>query len=232
MNNDYNNLVSFWNKSFILNDETKEEILKMENVKDSWKDMSPSIKLNEALTLFNGKDNILDYGCGQGWASIVMAKNGIKNIYDCDVAENSIKLLDFYKELYDVKDNINSFVIDSNWIKTEDDNKYNGLYCSNVIDVIPLDMAKDIIKEASRIVKEGSTVIFSLNYYIDPAVMQNKGCEVENSQIYIDGVLRLNSLKDEECKDIFSKYFKFIKLSYFSWPGEEKETRRLFIMKK
>ncbi len=232
MNNDYNNLVSFWNKSFILNDETKEEILKMENVKDSWKDMSPSIKLNEALTLFNGKDNILDYGCGQGWASIVMAKNGIKNIYACDVAENSIKLLDFYKELYDVKDNINTFVIDSNWIKTEDNNKYNGLYCSNVIDVIPLDMAKDIIKEASRIVKEGSTVIFSLNYYIDPAVMQNKGCEVKNSQIYIDGVLRLNSLSDEEWKDIFSNYFKDIKLSYFSWPGEEKETRRLFIMKK
>ena len=230
MEKDYNDLVSFWNKSFILNDENKEEILKTEGIKDSWNELSPSPKLNEALKRFKGK--VLDYGCGNGWASIVMAKEGIKNIDACDVAINSIKLLDFYKELFDVKDSINAFVIDSNWIKNEKEEKYDVLYSSNVIDVVPFEMSKEIIREAARIVKTGSTVIFSLNYYIDPQYMKNKGCEVKNNQIYIENVLRLTSLTDEEWKNEFSKYFKNIKLSYFSWPGEEKEARRLFIMEK
>ena len=231
MEKDYNDLVSFWNKNFILNAENKKQILETEGVKDSWKEMSPSEKLTDALKRFNGKENVLDYGCGDGWASITMAKNGVKNINACDVAPNSIKLLEFYKELFDVK-NINGFVIDSNWIKNEEANKYDGFYCSNVIDVVPFEMSKEIIKEAAKITKTGATVIFSLNYYIDPAVMQNKGCEVKNNQIYIENVLRLTALTDEEWKNEFAKYFNDIELSYFSWPGEEKEARRLFIMTK
>ncbi len=232
MEKDYHDLVSFWNRSFILNDENKEEILKTEGIKDSWKELSPSDKLNDALKRFKGKEKILDYGCGNGWASIVMAKDGIKNIDACDVAINSIRLLDFYKELFDVKDAINSFAINSNWLGAQKEETYDGFYSSNVIDVVSLEMAKDIIKDAARITKKGAIVIFSLNYYIDPQIMQNKGCEVKNNQIYIDGVLRLTSLTDDEWKNEFAKYFNDIELSYFSWPGEQKESRRLFIMKK
>ena len=48
----------------------------------------------------------------------------------------------------------------------------------------------------------------------------------------MNGVLRLTSLSDEEWKDLFAPYFNVESLTYFSWPGEEKETRRLFVLKK
>ena len=230
MNDDYKNLTQFWNNSFILNDENKEEMKKEIDVEHDWKDFSPSSKLTEALGLF--KDNVLDYGCGNGWASIIMAKNGIKNIKACDVVPNSIKLLNFYKELFNVSNEIEASLIDSNWLSKEETNKYDGVFCSNVIDVLPLEMSKEIIEGLAKVAKKGATVIFSLNYYIDISNIKNKAFEVKNNQIYIDNVLRLTSLSDDEWKSIFEKYFVDVKLSYFSWPGEEKESRRLFVMKK
>ena len=230
MDDDYKNLTRFWDNSFILNDDNKEEMKKRIDVENDWKDFSPSSKLTEALGLF--KDNVLDYGCGNGWASIIMAKNGIKNIKACDVVPNSIKLLNFYKDLFNISNEIDASLIDSNWLSKEEINKYDGVFCSNVIDVLPLEMSKEIIEGIAKVAKKGATVIFSLNYYIDISNVKNKAFEVKNSQIYIDNVLRLTSLSDDEWKNIFEKYFVDVKLSYFSWSGEEKESRRLFVMKK
>ena len=52
------------------------------------------------------------------------------------------------------------------------------------------------------------------------------------ANIYIDGILRLLSLSDEEWTDIFKEYYKKVSLSYYAWPGEQKEMRRLFILEK
>ena len=50
--------------------------------------------------------------------------------------------------------------------------------------------------------------------------------------LYMNCVLRLVNLSDQEWMDLFTPYFDIIKLDYFAWPGENKETRRLFILKK
>ena len=62
--------------------------------------------------------------------------------------------------------------------------------------------------------------------------MQERGFTVNGTQIYIDGILRLNSLTDEEWTGIFKKHYKKVEIRYFAWPGEAKEMRRIFILSK
>ena len=93
-------------------------------------------------------------------------------------------------------------------------------------------MAKEIVKNAAKAVKKGARVVFSLNFFIPTKMMEDKGHKVEGPHVYIDGVLRLTSLTDDEWASIFKEYFKIIRLDYFAWPGEVKEARRLFVLEK
>ena len=231
MNDTYKTLVEFWNKGFELSKEDKKQIEGSKGTADDLKGFAPSPKLFDIACSFKDKDNVLDYGCGSGWASLIIAKFGANKVTSVDVAPNSIEMLNCYKKAFEVDDKIDTFAIDENWLATQED-KYDGLFCSNVIDVVPLDMAKEIVKNAAKAVKKGARVIFSLNYYIPVKMMEDKGHKVNGPHIYIDGVLRLTSLTDEEWASIFKEYFKLIKLDYFAWPGEAKEARRLFVLEK
>ena len=232
INEDYLNLVDFWNKSFTLTEEDKKQIISEINPDEDYKQLAPSQKQFDAFDVFMYKENVLDYGCGSGWASIIMAKKGVNKVIAADVAEQSLEMLNCYKEAFQVKDKITAIHIDENWLANQKEATYDGFFCSNVIDVVPLDTAKEIIMNAAKVVKKDARVLFSLNYYIDPKMMEQRGAVVKGQQIYLDGVLRLTSLKDEEWLGIFNQYFELVDLSYFAWPNEAKETRRLFLLKK
>ena len=88
MNKDYLNLVDFWNKSFKLDENAKKELRFSVNSNTDYKDLAPSRKQFEVLESFKGCKLVLDYGCGSGWASIIMAKSGTKQIDAFDVACN------------------------------------------------------------------------------------------------------------------------------------------------
>ncbi len=231
MDSTYKTLVEFWNKGFELSEEDKKQIECSTGNIDDLKGFAPSPKLFEIACSFKDKNNVLDYGCGSGWASLIMAKFGANKVTSVDVAANSIEMLNCYKKAFGVEDIIDTYVIDENWLSSQDD-KYDGLFCSNVIDVVPLEMAKEIVKNAATAVKKGAKVVFSLNYYVPPKLMEEKGHRINGPHIYINGVLRLTSLTDEEWASVFKQYFKILKLDYFSWPGEEKESRRLFVLQK
>ena len=232
MKNDYLNLVEFWNQNFILSEEDKNQILTQINPDEDYKQLAPSQKLLDVLSVFKGKSGVLDYGCGSGWASIIMAKLGVQNITAVDVATNSIEMTNCYVEAFKVQDQIKSIYIDENWLKNQKEGEYVGFFSSNVIDVVPIEMAKDIIKESARVLQKGGIAVFGLNYYIDSKEMEKRGCIVDGLHVYINNVLRLTSLKDKEWLDLFKEYYELVNLSYFSWPGEEKETRRLFVLKR
>ena len=231
MNETYKTLVEFWNKGFELSEEDKKQIEGSKGTVDDLKGFALSPKLFDIACSFKDKNNVLDYGCGSGWASLIIAKFGANKVTSVDVAPNSIEMLNKYKKAFEVDNIIDTFAIDENWLGTQED-KYDGFFCSNVIDVVPLNMAKEIVNNAAKAVKKGARVVFSLNYYIPVKMMEDKGHKVDGPHVYIDGVLRLTSLTDEEWASIFKKYFKLIKLDYFAWTGEAKETRRLFVLEK
>ncbi len=224
-------LKDFWDNALYLSDDDKEEIKK--NIKgDDWKDFAPSPKLFDVFYKLDNSSLILDYGCGSGWASIILAKLGAEKIIGVDVSKSAIDALNFYKRVFNVEDKIEGIIIDSSWLKNEKDNKYDGFVCSNVFDVIPKEMMLDILKEIHRILSKDSIMIIGLNYYLDPIVAKEKGLNLSSdNELYIDGVLRLVNYSSKELEEIFSEYFIIESLTYFSWPGEAKETRRLFILR-
>ena len=166
---------------------------------------------------------------GMSIATLLAQHNDVTAV---DVAQLSIEMTKCYAEAFKVRDKINAVCIDSNWIRKQQGEIFDGFYCSNVIDVVPFEVAKDIIKHSARVVRKGSLVVFSLNYYINPLEMEKRGATIDGKSIYINGVLRLLSLKDEEWLEIFKEYYDIIELDYFAWPGEAKETRRIFVLKK
>lgn len=230
---DNRNLIEFWDNQFKLDEEYKKQVLVEIDKENDWKELIPSHKLLDACITLSNKQNILDYGCGNGWASIACAKSNLNcNIKCVDVSCNAVEQAKFFSNIFNTSGNISFDAIDTKWLESQDDNTYDGLICSNVLDVVPNEIAVDIIKETARITTSDALVIFSFNYYMDVTNVNNPSFKVEGNNVYINDVLRLVSLTDEEWINLFSKYYKVEKLEYFSWPGEQKETRRLFYLKK
>ena len=224
------NLINFWNSQIVLSEDDKKAL---QNSNIDYKDIAPSKKLFDEVEKLGSCNKVLDYGCGSGWASIILAKSGCPDITSCDVGENIIDTLNCYLELFDVKDKVKSLCIPLDWLKREPSEVYDGIVCSNVLDVVPIEVSKEIISDFSRITKKGSEIVIGLNYYINPDVIKERNIElIDGMYLIMDGVLRLTNLSDDAWSQMFSPFFEVKKLDYFAWQGEAKETRRLFILKK
>ena len=224
-------LISFWDKAFAMSEEEQKQVL--EGEMEDWKDLAPSEKLFKAACALGQRKKVLDYGCGNAWASIIAAKNGCEDVMAVDAAHGAVQAARLYAERYGVSYHVKTECATANWLQSIPAGTYDGLVCSNVLDVVPPDIAEAIIRELARVTAPGGIVIVGLNYYLSPEVAAAKGLElVDGNRLYIDGVLRLVSRTDEEWAHIFSPWYTVEKLEYFAWPGETKETRRLFWLRK
>ena len=229
---DYEALLEHWNTAFRLTRMEKDRS-DWTAKEDGWKELTPSEKLIEAAASLKDCKNVLDYGSGSGWAGIAMAKYGCQNITCADPALNAKEMAEFYVSRFDVTESVHPIHIDDNWLSEVPEGTYDGFFCSNVLDVIPPEMAEEVLQNASRIVQDNGKVIISMNYYMPPEFISERGLDCRNNNmIYIDGILRLVNRSDEEWSELLGKYFILEKLDYFAWPGETRETRRLFYMKK
>lgn len=230
---DYDALMDFWNKAFVMTEEERQEEIKTIDPENDWKAMAPSEKLLKAASSLGVKNRVLDYGCGSGWAGIAAAKSGCRNVLCVDVAPSGAEMARFYSRLFRTQENVECHAVTTDWISGEPDEYYDGFICSNVLDVIPAEEAENIVCNASRIVTDDAEVIIGLNYYMVPKDNPERNTTVKyGNHVYIDGILRMVSLTDSQWTDIFEKYFKVVDLDHFSWPGEKSETRRLFRLKK
>lgn len=225
------NLVRFWDEAIALSEEDKKQ-LQSEQGRD-YKALVPSEKLLVAAQGLGNCHHVLDYGCGSGWASFVIAEAGCPRVDAVDLGKNIIEALTFYAGLYGLSKNIYPQVIDPDWLNSVPSDTYDGLICSNVLDVVPLETSKAIIEQMSRIVSSDASIVVGLNFYLSPEAAKARGMElVEGRYLFVNDVLRLVSRSDEEWIEAFSPYFDVEKLDHFAWPGEQKETRRLFLLKK
>ena len=222
-------LVAFWNEAIKLPDDYKEEVKKATD--NSVMDIVPSQKLYDAVKELGSCKKVLDYGCGSGWGAIVAASSGCKDVLAVDLGSNITDAAKFYADVLGV--NIKTEVIDENWIKNAPACSFDGLVCSNVLDVVPLETAETIVKEMARITTSEAHIVIGLNFYMSKEMAKKRNIElVDDMYLFVNDVLRLSSLSDDEWKIIFAPYFEVVKLDYFAWEGEEKENRRLFVLKK
>ena len=224
-------LIKFWDQALTVSNEDKEEALKYTDL--DYKELAPSVKLLNAVSELGQCKNVLDYGCGTAWGAIVALKAGVKKVDAVDLGENIIDSAKFYAKLYNAEEGFNAFKVDETWLNEVKENTYDGVICSNVLDVVTEDISLSIIKELARILKNGSKAVIGLNFYMSEEKAKARGIElVDGNKLFQNGVLRLLSISDEEWTNIFSKYFKVIKLDHFAWEGEPVESRRLFILEK
>lgn len=224
---DYKNSLDFWDSAY----EKESQDNSLEN-NQNWKELAPSEKFIEALSIFSNCEKMLDYGCGNGWGSIITAKLGCKHITAVDLVKNAINSALSNIKFYNSENSIETSLITADWLQKEEPNKYDGFFCSNVIDVVPEEIANNILKEAARVIKPNSNLIISLNFYLDTNKPSSRPYELKNNNyIYREGILRMVTRTDQEWNSIFSEYFNVEKLVHFSWPGEAQETRRLFYLK-
>jgi adenylate kinase family enzyme/SAM-dependent methyltransferase len=223
-------LTSFWNNAIKLEDSEKEEYLSDSN--RSVFDIVPSKKLYDAVMLLKDKENVLDYGAGSGWASISLALNGAKNITAVDLGDNIINSILFYEKAYNAR-GIHAYKIDENWLKTVPSKSYDGIICSNVLDVFPEETKDSIIKEFARLLKRDSLLIVGLNYYISKEQAEESKLDfIKDKYLFVDGILRLASYSDSAWESFFLPYFEIVFLDHFKWEGENTEKRRLFVLKR
>ncbi len=228
---DYVNLKRFWDNAFKVDESDLNNLLRELEPSD-YLNLAPSKKLYDAASSLKGKELVLDFGAGTGWASIIMAKDGTKKVECVDTSKNGIELAKTYAKGFDVYDNIEFKVIGDDFLNNEETNKYDAIFTSNVFDVIPINVTENLLKEMKRITKSGATIIVGLNYFLDLDKIKSSPREkVDKPYFFMDGILRLTSLSDDDWKKLFSKYFKVEKIDHFAWHGEEKERRRLFFLK-
>lgn len=224
-------LISFWDKAFALSEEDQKQMLAGGGL--DWKEIAPSEKLYQAACSLGKRNNVLDYGCGNAWAAVIAAKSGCADVTAVDAAPGAVRTAQHYAARYGVADRVHAVCSDSNWLQSVPDGTFDGLICSNVLDVVPPETADEILRELARALTRDGTVIVGLNYYLSPEAVAARNMALEDgSRLYIDGVLRLVSRTDEEWTRIFSPWFTVEKLEHFAWPGEAKETRRLFWLRK
>ncbi len=224
-------LISFWNQAFALSDGQKAQI--MDQPRDTWKDLAPSEKLFRAACSLGHREKVLDYGCGTAWAAIIAAKSGCADVCAADAAPAALESARLYAALSGVDGRIRFELAAQGWLSSVPSETYDGFFCSNVLDVVPPETAEEIVRESARVVRRDGSVIVGLNYCLSPEAAAAKGLDLaDGNRLYINGVLRLVSRTDEEWTRIFSPWYAVEKLEHFAWPGEAKEMRRLFYLRK
>lgn len=228
---DNETLVAFWDQAFFLPEEAR-EAARQEGA-GNWQEMAPSEKLLRAACGLGNRKKVLDYGCGNGWASIAAAKSGCPDVTAADAAPHAAEMAGFLAELFGVSERVHPVCSAGDWLKAVPAETYDALICSNVLDVVPPETAEEILRELARVVTADAQIVVGLNYYLAPESAAEKGMELTDGRLlYQDGVLRLVSRTDEEWAALFAPYFTVEILEHFAWPGESEERRRLFRLRR
>lgn len=222
------NLIRFWDAAFAPS-EGEQEAATTEAL--DCKELAPSPELYEAVAALGSCRCVLDYGCGTAWAAITSAHHGCSHVDAVDLGANIIEAAKSCAKA--CGEAINAFVVSPDWLGKVPAATYDGIVCSNVLDVVPIETAREILADLARVAADGATLVVGLNFYLSPEAAQARGIElVEGRYLFVNDVLRLNSMTDEEWQSEFAPYFAVKSLTYFAWTGESKPTRRLFTMTK
>ncbi len=218
-------LIDFWSRAYDLSDQDRKRA--EDSGEDGWRELAPSEKLLLAAAELGSCRKVLDYGCGTAWAAIAAAKSGCRDVTAVDLSDGPLEAAGFYASVF--KADVNLAKIGPDWLRSVPDKTFDGLICSNVLDIVPEATAQDIINQLARISKIGAAVKIGLNFHMSEDSARVRGMDLaDGRRLYVDSVLRLVSLTDDEWTALFSRHFRVQRLEHFSWPGEKSETRRLF----
>ena len=224
----YKEALDFWNQTLKSSEEDYADI----NPETDWREIESETICAIFDKVKNWK-NVLDYGCGGGWADVYLIKNGSDKVTAVDVSENAIESAKLYAEAFHVENNIEYKVVKTDWLEQQEEETYDNAICINVVDVVPDEVSDSIIANLRKVCKKGGQVIIGMNPYFDEKVYSKRENIVfEGSYMYVNGVLRVNNHADKEWIKRIEKYFTLEKIEYYRMDQEEEGVkRRLFFLR-
>lgn len=217
------NLQKFWNDNF--------KNLKPEKLSVS--DIKVNNELDKAIKFIGDNANqVLDIGTGSGYALFYAKVLGKKINYGLGI-DTSINAIEYSKETARLSQitGLEFKVADHLYLESLPDLSYDGIICSNVLDVIPKDTSKAIIKEIKRLLIPNGYLLLKFNFYLTKAIIEKiKMQEIAENTFTLDGILRGVNYTTEQWLDNF-KDFKVIKIAEYDRVKKGPKDRVVLLQK-
>lgn len=175
---------------------------------------------------------VMDFGCGTGDILFQCAQYGnLAYGIGIDRSKTGIKFANQMANINHFKQ-LNFVVGDITHVSQMEDESFDGIILSNVLDVVPKEDADTIFKELTRLLEKDGLMFVKLNPYEDDDKMKELGLNCFQDNLYErDGYLRLRRLKTEDWLRQFEKNFIVERYIEFPYPWQE-GMNRLFLLKK
>ncbi|QSX06583.1 class I SAM-dependent methyltransferase [Sedimentibacter sp. zth1] len=220
---EYENSLLFWDDWF-----SKQEAEKI----DSTIEISPIEDYMMKEFALNC-ENVFDYGTGSGCFLFQCAQHKhIKYGLGIDQSENGIRLANETVKLSEPSKfgNLEFKIGCEDYLSSIKSESFDGIICSNVIDVIDHSLVENILKEFKRIVKKDGLIFIKINPQVDVNYIQKSGCvEFAPNMISKDDNLRICNYDSQYWKKMLGKYFELKYYIEFPYNGA-KELNRLFYL--
>ncbi len=224
----YREACAFWDRALL----TQETAFEGIDPEKDWKNIG-SATLLALFDALGGRDHWLNYGCGSGWAEVVLKRLGCRDILGVDLSANGIASARRYAAAFGEND-VRYEQVDRDWLSAQPESSFDHVLCINVIDVVPDEVADGIIRGLARVLRPGQKAFIGTNPCFDrEAMAKREGVVWEGPYLFQNGILRLNNHTDEEWLARFAPYFVLDRLAYFHWDVEaDTAKRRLFFLTK
>lgn len=176
--------------------------------------------------------SILDFGCGTGDILFQCADYGYLS-YGLGIDRSKVGItyatkmanLNHYRKL--------DFVLgDESYISQLDDELFDGIILSNVLDVIPKEKADQIMFQLKRILKKDGLLFVKINPYITNTELDHYELTHLKDNLFVkDGILRLRRLTTSQWEKEFEQDFFLERYLEFPYPWQE-GMNRLFLLQK
>lgn len=176
--------------------------------------------------------HVLDFGCGTGDILFQCADFGYLS-YGLGLDRSEVGItyatqmanLNHYHNL--------DFVIGGTpYLSQIDDEAFDGIILSNVIDVIPKEDADQIMFHVRRILKKDGLVFLKLNPYVSNDQLDDYELTHLRDNLFVqDGILRLRRLTTSQWHKEFEHDFMIERYLEFPYPWQD-GMNRLFLLQK
>lgn len=204
---------------------------KLEDITDTVLEVEPTF--DACLAIFaNECHRVLDFGCGTGDILFQCAEfghmtygMGIDRSHTGIDYANQMVSLNHFRHLDFVTGDISFF-------SQMEDGCFDGIILSNVLDVMPQDIADQTFTELTRLVRDGGYIFLKLNPYADEETLEQLGLiKIKDNLYEEDGVLRLRELDTAAWHKQFEKNYTVERYLEFPYPWQD-GMNRLFLLKK
>lgn len=175
---------------------------------------------------------VLDFGCGSGDVLIQCAEEGTIT-YGLGIDRSKVgveyahKMAEFnhMRELDFMEGDIEN-------LKQMDEECFDGVIVSNVLDVMPEEEEKKAFQELTRVLEPGGLMFVKLNPEYSKEELERYGFTYIGDHMYEeDGILRFRELHTSLWKQEFEKDYTILRYLEFPYPWQD-GMNRLFLLRK